>query len=119
MLGNKLKEVRKELGLTQEQLAKRLGVSRSYIGDIETGRLKGTNVQLISKLADLSGKSMEYFLDKNVEVKQYDILDSAIDMLIDKNMIDKEGNIVDDTAKNILLEILKKEIKLKLESKKN
>lgn len=119
MLGNKLKEVRKELGLTQEQLAKRLGVSRSYIGDIETGRLKGTNVQLISKLADLSGKSMEYFLDKDVEVKQYDILDSAIDMLIDKNMIDKEGSIVDDTAKNILLEILKKEIKLKLESKKN
>lgn len=119
MLKNKLKEVRKELGLTQEQLAKRLGVSRSYIGDIETGRLEGTNVKLLSKLADISGYSIEYFLGKEDQVKQYDILDSAIDMLIDKGLIDKEGNVIDDTAKNILFEILKKEIKLKLENKMN
>lgn len=119
MLNNKLKQVRKELGLTQTELATKLGVSRSYIGDIETGRLKGTNVKLLSKLSSLSGHSIEYFINESVEFKSYDFLDSAIDMLIDKDMIDKEGNIVDDTAKTILLEILKKEIKLKLERKDN
>ena len=38
VLGNKIKEVRKELRLTQEQLSKRMSISRSTLRDIETGR---------------------------------------------------------------------------------
>ena len=40
VLGNKIKEVRKELRLTQEQLSKRMSISRSTLRDIETGRDK-------------------------------------------------------------------------------
>ncbi|NFN09377.1 helix-turn-helix domain-containing protein [Clostridium botulinum] len=118
MFKDKIKAVRKDLGLTQIEFAKRLGISRSYLGDLETGRLKGSNVKIISKLSDLSGKSMEYFLGKDAEIKQYEILDSAIEMLLDKNLISSEGEISDKTAENILLEILKKEIKLKIENKR-
>lgn len=113
MLKDKVKEIRKEMNLTQEEFAKKLGISRSYYCDIERGRLKGTNVKIISKLSDVTGKSMEYFLDKDIEVKQYDILDSALDMLIDKNLIDSEGNFLDQTSHNIVMDILKKEIQLK------
>lgn len=117
MLKDKVKDLRKELGLTQEEFANRLGISRSYYCDIERGRLKGTNVKIISKLSDITGKPMEYFLGKDVDVKQYDILDSAIDLLISKNMIDEEGNILDEISKNILMDILKKEIQLKIKNK--
>lgn len=118
MFKDKIKSVRKELGLTQSEFAKKLGISRSYLGDLETGRLKGSNIQITSKLSDISGKPMEHFLNKNTDVKQYEILDAGIEMLIDKNLISPEGDIMDPVANNILLEILKKEIKLKMESKR-
>lgn len=117
MLKDKIKEIRKEMGLTQEEFAKKLNISRSYLGDIERGRLKGTNVKIISKLSDVTGKPMEYFLGKDVEVKQYDILDSAIDLLIEKDLIDDSGNIVDETSKEIIWNILKKEIQLKMKNR--
>ncbi|MDU5111667.1 MAG: helix-turn-helix domain-containing protein [Clostridium sp.] len=119
MLKDKVKEIRTEMRLTQEELAKKLGISRSYLADIERGRLKGTNVKIISKLSDITGKPMEYFLGKDVEVKQYDILDSAIDMLIDNNLIDENGNVIDETSKDILWNILKKEIQLKIKIRNN
>jgi transcriptional regulator with XRE-family HTH domain len=68
MLKDKVKEIRKEMELTQEEFAKNLNISRSYLGDIETGRLKGTNVKIISKLSDVTGKPIEYFLEKNAKI---------------------------------------------------
>ncbi|WP_242655198.1 helix-turn-helix transcriptional regulator [Clostridium cellulovorans] len=117
LLKDKIKELRKEMGLTQEEFASKLEISRSYYCDIERGRLKGTNVKIISKLSDVTGKPMEYFLDKDVEVKQYDILDSALNMLIEKGLINSDGEITDETSRNIVMEILKKEIQLKIKSR--
>lgn len=37
-VGNKIKEIRAELGMTQAQLAERVGVARVSIVAIETGR---------------------------------------------------------------------------------
>lgn len=37
-LGKKIKKLRKEAGLTQEQLAEKVGVSRAYMGYVEQGR---------------------------------------------------------------------------------
>lgn len=119
MFKDKIKEIRKELHLTQEEFAKKLNISRSYLGDLERGRLKGNNAKLISRLSDVTGKPMEYFLDKSIgsEIKPYDFLDAALDMLIDKNMIDENGKILSDKAKKIIDDMLEKEILLKLESK--
>jgi transcriptional regulator with XRE-family HTH domain len=119
MLNDKVKSLRKEMNLTQEEFANRLGISRSYLGDIERGRLKGNNAKLISKLSDITGKPMEYFLDKDVaeDIKPYQFLDAALDMLIEKNLINNEGNITSSKAQKIFDDILKKEILLKLESK--
>ena len=38
VLKNRLKEYRKELGLSQDELAKTVGVSRNTISSIETGQ---------------------------------------------------------------------------------
>lgn len=47
---NKLAEIRKKRGLTQEELAKRVGVSRIHIGKIERGDLTGS-VKLLARIA--------------------------------------------------------------------
>ena len=39
VLKNRLKEYRKELDLSQDELAKRVGVSRNTISSIETGQV--------------------------------------------------------------------------------
>lgn len=50
-----LKEVRKELGMTQDEFAAMLGISRNYVALIETGR-RNTPVTLLQKARDLVDK---------------------------------------------------------------
>lgn len=49
-LGEKVKEGRKQKGLTQEEVATRIGVSAAYIGFIEQG-LRTPSVKTADKLA--------------------------------------------------------------------
>jgi hypothetical protein len=51
------------------------------------------------------------------EMKPYEFLDAALDMLIDKKMIDNDGKIKNDTAQKIIDDIIQKEILLKIKSK--
>lgn len=43
MFGTKLKEAREQAGLTQRELATGLGVSHTYIGEVERGRIGWLN----------------------------------------------------------------------------
>ena len=55
---NRVRELRERNGLTQEQLASRVGVSRQTIISIETGRYNPSLV-LAYKLAKNFGRSIE------------------------------------------------------------
>lgn len=54
MIGVKIKEKREALGLTQKELAERLGVGQSLIGQIETG-LKVPSVMVVKLAAEFFG----------------------------------------------------------------
>lgn len=60
-LCERLKELRKEKGLSQMELAKLTGLSQSSIGRWELGRTEPTASDLI-KLEDFFGESVEYLL---------------------------------------------------------
>jgi transcriptional regulator with XRE-family HTH domain len=49
-LGNKIQKRRKVVGLTQEELADKIGVSRQYMGFIEQGR-NVPSVEVLEKIA--------------------------------------------------------------------
>lgn len=51
MLGNRIKALREELGLKQEELAEKMSVSPSAIGMYETNRREPSN-ELIIKLSN-------------------------------------------------------------------
>lgn len=61
-LGEKLKEARKKVGISQEQLSEKLGVSRSAVAKWETdnGIPDVDNLKVISKLLNVS---IDYLLD--------------------------------------------------------
>ena len=63
---NRLKVARAEMDLTQEELAKRIGVSRQTINAVESGRYVPSTV-LALKMAQVFGKSVEevFMLDEN------------------------------------------------------
>ena len=63
---NRLKVARAEADLTQEELAKLIGVSRQTINAVESGRYVPSTV-LALKMAKVFGKSVEeiFMLDEN------------------------------------------------------
>lgn len=62
--GNKVRERRTVLGLSQEELANRAGVHRTYIGMIERAE-KNITLENIQKIA----KALEIPLDKLMDLK--------------------------------------------------
>lgn len=57
----RLKKARMEVGLTQVQVAKKLGHHQSYISKIESGERRVDVVEL-NRIAKLYNKSVSYFL---------------------------------------------------------
>ncbi len=60
-LVERLKKARKEAGLNQEEVAKLLGVTQSYVSKIESGQRRIDIVQL-RRFAKVYKKKIEYFL---------------------------------------------------------
>lgn len=60
-----IKKLRKELGLTQEQLGNSVGESKEYIADLESGRrdIKGISAETLVKLAAELGTQAEYIVN--------------------------------------------------------
>lgn len=60
----KVKEIREELGVSQEALAKKAGVSRTIISGLESGKITETSTITLSKIANALGKKVgDIFLD--------------------------------------------------------
>lgn len=57
----RLKKARLEAGLTQGEVAKKLGCSQSWVSKIELGELRVEAIWL-NRLAKLYGKNVNYFL---------------------------------------------------------
>lgn len=116
----KVKHIRKvELKLTQAELAKLCEVSRSYISEIEQGRVVG-NLNIITKLSKISNKPIEYFIDSNEDIKihSYEVLDNIINSFIDNGLISSDGKMDEDTEE-FLNKTLMKEIMYKLSIRNN
>lgn len=77
-LGEKLKEARKQAGLSQEQLAEKLGISRSAVAKWETdaGMPDIDNLKILSRLL---GVSIDYLVDNGKELDKA-IIKEPIDL---------------------------------------
>lgn len=61
VLGKKIQKRRKELELTQEDVADRVGISRAYMGYIEQGR-NAPSLEILEKIANvLKSRISDFF----------------------------------------------------------
>ena len=81
-IGRFLKELRKEKDITQEQLAEKINVSRTYIVKIENGLQIGP-IEIAIELAMFFDVSMDFLLlgKENYRVDRKQCLRMAIDIL--------------------------------------
>jgi len=98
-LGELIRKRRRHYGLTQEQLAERVGVSQNYIAKIETG-LANVGPKTLTKLAialDIpSGDLIEYNLGFYEDVA----------ILIDKRMdLNNDFELLPTKVKELLLKL--------------
>lgn len=76
MIGSRLKLLREELGLKQEELAQRLSISPSSIGMYETDK-REPNSEIIIKIANFFNVTVDYLLgtsdirNNNIENNAY------------------------------------------------
>ena len=81
-IGRFLKELRKEKDITQEQLAEKINVSRTYIAKIENGLQTGP-IEIAIELAEFFDVSLDFLLlgKENRHIGRRQCLRMAIDIL--------------------------------------
>ncbi len=97
MLGDKVKKLRKSLGITQSDLAKAISVSQSTIGMIE-GNKQGTSSDTLIRLAKALNTTAEYLLSDSEEIEN--IKESKKER--NYSLTVKEQVEIDDAAKKII-----------------
>lgn len=67
-VSQKLRAIRKDLGMTQEALAGKLGVTRASLGAYEEGRA-APSYQFLAQMADLAGISIDELIRGSIRVR--------------------------------------------------
>lgn len=75
-LGEKIRRLRKEKGLTLDKLADLTGSSKSYVWELENKNPPRPSAEKLSKIADKLGTTIEYLLDEGEDVSVEDAADA-------------------------------------------
>lgn len=111
MLGDKIRDLRKKNKVTQQQLAKAIGFSRSAVGMLESNK-NGASPDKLKELADFFGVTIDYLLSDSIEVNftEPNELDNNTTIISKKSERDyslsiKDQENIDDEAKKIIEEL--------------
>ena len=75
-IGQKVRILREQKGLTQENLAKLCGISRVTLGKIEKGELANSSVRTLSLLLDVLGYEIDFKLKQNFGILNLDEIEN-------------------------------------------
>ena len=101
----RLRELRKNLGFSQEELAKKLGISRTAYVKYETGESRP--VRKLQELSDLFNVSIDYLLGNDIDNAKLDkniVTNNDLNEFLLQSQIIFDGNAVNlsDKDRNIL-----------------
>lgn len=107
MKAAKIKELREKQGLSQAQLAKKIGVSSSTIAMIESGAREGS-LKNLTKIADFFGVTIDY-LEGKADYKEA-LVSNFLNFLVTNGIVEDENNI-DEKTQEMILDMVRKEIR--------
>ena len=120
IIGNRIKKCREGVGLTQVQLAKKLGVSPSVISGAESKR--GCSKNLAIKLSQFFNKPLDFFINKSEEQfikekKLFETTEMVLEKLYEENIL-KDIDKLDDETKALIEKSFWFDVKLFIEKKR-
>ena len=110
MIGNIIKELRKERRITQAYLASKLGVNQSTIAGIEIGRREPSR-ELLVDIANYFNVSVDYLLGVKEDDKDESLVKNLLIHLYNAGLI-KDIDNIDETTTNMIMSMVKKELEL-------
>lgn len=114
-IGNRIKQRRKELGLTMQELAEKIGLNISTISRYESGKIEKVKIPVIKSLSEVLGIDL---LSEKIENKRV-IVDSRRIEIVRRSLNTIAPAMNDDeldVLKSLLLVITKR---IKKESEEN
>lgn len=76
-LGKKLRDLRKKHGMTLDELAKKSGVSKSYLWELENRESQRPSAEKLTSIADVLGVGLSYFIEDDTRAPEEKHLDEA------------------------------------------
>jgi transcriptional regulator with XRE-family HTH domain len=113
----RLKQLRQEKNLTQDKLAKKIGVTGRHVGKYEAG-MSFPSFEALKKLAEVLEVPLSYLLEENVgnlaaiPIRDKELLDAFIEV---DRMSDEDRNLIKAL---INLAVTKNRMKVLLDGKK-
>lgn len=98
VIGKKLKQLRKSKGMTQEDVAEKVNITRSTISNYEIGR-RTPHLKDLSSLAGVFGVGLDYF---GVSPK-----DEAFDLIARAKEIFESTDVPRETKESLYREMMK------------
>ncbi|MFD1903283.1 helix-turn-helix domain-containing protein [Paenibacillus rhizoplanae] len=88
-IGERIRKIRKEMNLSQEQLAERSGLHTNYVGQVERGE-KNLTLETLEKVVGGLHISLEELFRYIGPMEQKDALSQIIELLVERSSVDQE-----------------------------
>lgn len=108
VIGKKLKQLRKQRGMTQEDVSERVDISRSTISNYEIGR-RTPNLKDLSNLAAVFGVGLDYF--------GISPIDESFDLISRAREVFESPNVSRETKNRLYREMMKLYLELEEDEK--
>lgn len=99
MIGENIKKLRKEKGITLSNLAKQSGVSKSYLSSLERGLKTNPSIQIVESVAGVLSIDINELLDRDINPlkinKEWnEFVEEAIKVGIEKEMLENYRELI-------------------------
>lgn len=110
-IGSRLKKLRKQRGMTQEEASKALNMAKSTLGNYEIGR-RAPDLPTLARLAEFYGVPLDYFRSDGYETPWWERDEPPTDVELiefvkEQSNLKLMGNLMDEEAKEDILLFLR------------
>lgn len=104
-MGDKIKEKRKEAGMTQEELGEKLGVQKSAVAKWENGRVENIKRSVMLSMSKALGVDPAYWFDDGEDTEEDD--DDGWDLSEEQIELLARYDSLQDDKKQLVLNLIR------------